>query len=200
MPTTTSSCSSSSCSSLPEWKLPGHLQPLFDDALELVRWEFPGSHPVIGGGAIRDALLGRPIKDIDVFMRSIDHNELDSELTVKVKQPAFLALYGRKDMHGAWDFLQDVQGLPVQLILADFMTPQELADSFDLNLSRATYDGYSLHVSAAFEEGVWDKAFRILRCESDLEERRSFKRVSRLQEKYPEYIHDETTLEQIRGH
>lgn len=80
------------------------------------------------------------------------------------------------------------------------MTPQELADSFDLNLSRATYDGYSLHVSAAFEEGVRDKAFRILRCESDLEERRSFKRVSRLQEKYPEYIHDETTLEQIRVH
>lgn len=200
MPAITSSSSSSSCLSSPEWKLPGHLQPLFDDALELVRWEFPGSHPVIGGGAVRDALLSRPIKDIDVFMRSIDHIELDSELTVKVNQPAFLALYGRKDMHGAWDFLQDVQGLPVQLILADFMTPQELADSFDLNLSRATYDGYSLYVSPAFEEGVRDKAFRILRCESDLEERRSFKRVSRLQEKYPEYIHDETTLEQLRVH
>lgn len=160
----------------------------FDKILEVVRWEFPGSHPVIGGGAIRDSILNRPIKDVDVFLRAKDHNySLDSELTKRIRCSPQTLAYGRPDMHGAWDFIQQIETYPVQLILADFEDLEDLAHTFDIGLSRATYDGTRIYVSPEFTKDVQDKAFRVRRADNQYELERSLKRVQRHLEKYPEF-------------
>lgn len=163
----------------------------FDKILEVVRWEFPSSHPVIGGGAIRDSILGRPIKDVDVFLRAKDHNySLDSELTKRIRCSPQTLAYGRADMHGAWDFLQHIEGYPAQLILADFENLEDLAHTFDIGLSRVTYDGERIYVSPEFTQDVHDKAFRIRRADNPHELERSLRRVQRHLEKYPEFSLD----------
>jgi len=174
--------------------LPQDIRDEFDRVLVEVRALFPGSYPVIGGGAVRDALHGRPIKDVDVFLRKQDHASLDHVFTVKVPTNPFMERYGRKDMHGAWDLTAcpfTGSRWPVQLILSDFENYMDLARTFDIGLSRATYahgtDGAHLYVTNEFIQDSEDKAFRIHRAETDMELRRSQKRVERLLTKYPDF-------------
>lgn len=160
----------------------------FREILEVIRWEFPGSHPVIGGGALRDSILGRPIKDVDVLLRAKDHEHLNSELTTYVRPPIIVQHgYGRADMYGCWNFKQQLCGYDVQLILADFEDVYDLAHTFDIGLCRVTYDGTTLYVSDEFKQDAADKAFRIRRADNQYELERSLRRVTRLQQKYPEF-------------
>lgn len=168
--------------------LPVERAAIFNEILTVVRWEFPGSHPVIGGGSLRDTILGAPIKDVDIFLRAKDHNyTLDSELTKRIRCSPQTAAYGRADMHGAWDFIPTIGGYPVQLILADFENLEDLAHTFDIGLSRVTYDGERLYASPEFLQDAEDKAFRIRRADNGYELARSLKRVQRHLEKYPEF-------------
>ena len=160
----------------------------FRDILQVVRWEFPGSHPVIGGGAIRDSYHGRPIKDVDVFMRKQDHETLNSELTRFIRPPMLVTHgYGSPDMHGAWDLVQAVAGYQVQLILADFENLEDLAGTFDIGLARATFDGQRVFYHPDFLEDSKNKELRIRRADNMFEKARSLKRIKRLAEKYPDF-------------
>lgn len=175
--------------------IPAYTLEQFDRILEVIRREFPGSRPVIGGGALRDSILGKPIKDVDVFLRAKDHNyTLDSGLTKRIRCSPQTLAYGRADMHGAWDFYQHLEGYPVQLILADFENLEDLAHTFDTGLSRVTYDGEQLYVSPEFAQDVADKAFRVRRADNPYELERTLKRIKRHQEKYPDYVLDESTI------
>lgn len=167
----------------------------FREILEVVRREFPGSHPVIGGGALRDSILGRPIKDVDVLLRAKDHEHLDSELTTYVRPPIIVQHgYGRADMYGCWNVKEQLCGYDVQLILADFEDLHDLAHTFDIGLCRVTYDGTELYVSPEFTQDAADKAFRIRRADNQYELERSLRRVTRLQQKYPEFELDHPVL------
>lgn len=160
----------------------------FREILDVIRWEFPGSHPVIGGGALRDSYHDRPIKDVDVFLRAQDHKTLDSELTTYIRPPAIVKSgYGRADMHGAWDLKQQINGYQVQLILADFTNLEDLAHTFDIGLARVTYDGDELYLSREFLEDSAAKRLLIRRADSRFEHERSIKRVKRLKGKYPDF-------------
>lgn len=167
-------------------------QHILNEVLEVIRWTVPGSHPVIGGGALRDHILGRPIKDIDVFVSTRDVGPFlvaDTSLLKKINCSPMTAQYGRKDMHGAWDFQQVIEGFAVQVILADFEDKRDLAHTFDLGLSRVTFDG-TLYVSPEFIQDATDKKFRIRRADNQYELERTYRRIKRLHEKYPEFTLD----------
>lgn len=169
----------------------------FQEILRVVRKKFPGSHPVIGGGALRDSILGRPIKDVDVLLRAKDHNSLDSDITSYVRPPIIVQHgYGRADMHGCWNYREQICGYDVQLILADFNDVYDLAHTFDIGLCRVTYDGSTLYVTEEFRKDAEDKKFRIHRADNAYELARSQRRVERLQQKYPEYQLDHPALSQ----
>lgn len=162
-----------------------------DYILDVVREAFPGASPIVGGGYLRDASLGRPINDVDIFLRASDHNyELTGGLVKKIPCSPQTATYGRSDMHGAWNFQQDLEGRPVQLILTDFDNLEALAYTFDLGISRVTYDGDRLFYSPDFLEDVRDRKFRIRRADNAYELERTYRRVHKLQQKYPDYTLD----------
>lgn len=168
-----------------------HLDVL-DKIMEEVRRSFPGSTPIVGGGFLRDAILQRPIKDVDIFLRGYDHGYClsSSPLVKAVRCSPQTAAYGRKDMYGAWDFLHPLEGYQVQLILTDFNSLEDLAHTFDLGISRVTYDGKRLYTSLDFLEDAEDKKFRIRRADNFYELQRTYRRIERLWEKYPDFTLD----------
>src|SRR5690606_25392744 len=103
---------------------------------------------------------------VDVFLRTQDHDNLNSELTKRLPCSILTRMYGRPDMHGAWDFIQTIEGYEIQLILADFEDQFELALTFDLGLSRVTYDGVHLNITNDFLRDAADKKFTILRADN----------------------------------
>lgn len=171
----------------------------FQEILRVVRWTFPGSDPVIGGGALRDAYFGRAIKDVDVFLRARDFTTLDSVYTTRIQCPPFLLTYGRRDMFGAWDFNHTIAGYPVQLVLAEFNNKIDLAHTFDIGLSRVTYDGGVVYFTEEFLEDSLQRLLNIRRADNHHEFRRSLRRVERLRGKYPEFSEADPHLATV-GH
>lgn len=156
--------------------------------LREVRAMFPGSHPVIGGGALRDAYHGRPIKDVDVFLRAAEFPLGLNHPLIKPLVPPTVCTYGlRSDMHGVWDAKVQMQGFDVQFIVADFDDAKDLAGTFDLGLSRITFDGDQVFMHPDFLEDSEAKAFRIRRADDDGQTTRSEKRIERLLTKYPDF-------------
>jgi len=160
----------------------------FREILREVRVMFPGSHPVIGGGALRDAYHGRPIKDVDIFLRATDFPDGLKHPLTKQYIPAFVSNYAlRSDMHGVWNFMAPVHGYEVQFILADFDSLTDLAGTFDLGLSRITYDGNEPYFHPDFIRDSEDRVFRICRADDDGQTIRSERRIDRLLNKYPDF-------------
>lgn len=168
--------------------IPSATLDAFTAILRAVREMFPESHPVIGGGALRDAFHGRPIKDVDVFMRATEFPFGLSHPHLKQLIPASIGTYAlRSDMHGVWDVSLPIQGFEVQLIVAEFDYAADLAKTFDLGLSRITFDGEDVFYSDDFIRDSHAKVFRILRADDDGQTTRSERRIERLLQKYPEF-------------
>lgn len=171
----------------------------FSWILREVRRMFPGSSPVIGGGALRDSFHKRPIKDVDVFLRAKDHPiGLDHPETSLVIPETISEYCGRPDLHGVWNVKDHIRGYEVQLIRSDFETPEDLAASFDIGLCRITYDGV-VYIHPAFTRDSLDKKFRIERHDNDNEVARSKRRITRLRTKYPDFTEEgvETTYAHV---
>ena len=167
----------------------------FKAILGEVKRMFPESHPVVGGGALRDAYHDRPIKDVDVFLRAKDHPLGLTHPDTRIFVPDFVCNYGlRSDMHGVWNVTRLINGYEVQLILADFENCIDLADTFDIGLSRATFDGSGdwVYHTDKFLQDSHDKAFRIYRADDDGQVARSERRIERLLKKYPNFHYDTT--------
>ena len=161
----------------------------FSEILRQVRVLVPGSHPVIGGGALRDLYHGRPIKDVDVFLRAEDHPAPLSHPGISLMIPPSISGYAlRSDMHGVWNVREPLCGFDVQLIVADFGDMFDLAETFDLGLSRITYEGGQyVHMTEDFLRDSLNQVFRILRSDDDGQTARSERRIERLLLKYPEF-------------
>lgn len=159
----------------------------YSGIIEAIRFRFPGSHPVIGGGALRDAFHGRPIKDVDVFLRAKDHPFGLAHPDIKTLVPANVGYGLRHDMHGVWDVTVPLFGQQVQLIVADFEDKFDLAPTFDLGFSRVTFDGDQVFYHDDFIRDSAAKVFRILRTDDDGTTARSERRIDRLSEKYPDF-------------
>ncbi len=160
----------------------------FDAILAHMREQFPGSQVFIGGGAVRDGLHERAIKDVDVFIQRSAFDTLDCPVTTRVPCNAFIEQYGRDDMHGAWDFTGKFFEWPVQLILADFDGMAQLAGSFDLGICQCVYhDTLGVYLTPDFIDDSEECVLRIVRADSELEIKRSMKRIERLALKYHEF-------------
>lgn len=55
----------------------------YRDVLETLQQGIPGSSVHIAGGAVRDTILGRPIKDIDIFLADAHSDDAAALLRAK---------------------------------------------------------------------------------------------------------------------
>lgn len=135
---------------------------------------------VIAGGAIRDMLLEKPIKDIDIFyMGKVDEEKLLKQFTNSSSETT---AYEKSDFnvtHGALWFPGCTY--PIQLIQVDCTDLQYwIMDTFGCNLSKAWY-GNGLYISQEFLD---DADMEILTFPKPV----STKYMAKMTEKYPDFI------------
>lgn len=170
------------------------MSPNFDDFDKLLNAAaqtlFLHSNPTIAGGAIRDTLLKRPIKDIDLFVTS-DVTE------ASLKQ--LVAMVNGRDLHSVdesdkgldytgsfeiYSFKYDTTfkaDVEVQVILvAD--VDEHIEDTFSIGLSKVSYSNAGLYMSRDFLKDAKDSTITVLTTSTKPEY------VARITQKYSSFV------------
>lgn len=162
---------------------------LLDAALALAKEKLGDRFAFVGGGAVRDTVLGRPIKDIDVWILVDDLSEFEGLLAEAGLQLEFNLDYFNYRALGT-SVLGEVDGLPVQLVALrrDLCPSMETATAqFDFGLCQISYDGVGLFPTSAFITDMLNNTMTLDLSRPGVDEARSRARYERLKEKYPEF-------------
>lgn len=172
-------------------------------ALEIIQYGFPDA--VIAGGALRDLILGREPKDIDVFAEhpstGFSTGSLVGANTAEIKEWAERYLGpARCVINSAWaNYNEGMDGvvcaveidtaltrpLPIQLIMMNRpMTLQSAVERIDFGLCRVSHDGARLYRHPDFDHDVTNQCFTLRRSNSLDQYDRSRARHRRLEQKY----------------
>ncbi len=137
-----------------------------------------GNEVVCAGGAIRDYLLDKPVKDIDIFYRGTLHSGVSAlfkdveDLFIKYEDSSFTLTHNVKA-------LDTYKSVPIQLIRVDKGYVLEHVDAFPTPLSSVWYDALDgLVVPANFIKCVEEKKFKF-------KENTDVSYASKLKAKYP---------------
>jgi len=159
---------------------------------------------LIAGGACRDHILGKPVKDIDVFVPDQDGIEMKlgtafGHLHVKPIIAAEYAGAGGEVEHVyEISFGDDPFGdshIPVQIIvLAQGLDPMERARHHDFGLCQAWYQEASetasgfVQATEAFHLDMTNRTFTLSHCEDEQQYARSMRRwTGKFKERFPGY-------------
>ncbi|SMG43374.1 hypothetical protein [Paraburkholderia susongensis] len=167
----------------------------FDEAL--ARLQAVGVQGLIAGGAVRDHLLNRPVKDIDVF---VPHSEgiqrkLQEAFGVLHVNPLISAEYagaGGEVEHvyeiniSSDPFDPDAGRPPLQVIvLASGLDPEERARHHDFGICQCWYRGNGqFGQTLAFTNDLMHKRFTLSHCEDQQQFDRSMRRWARFSERF----------------
>lgn len=157
---------------------------------------FPSA--IVAGGAIRDYIFGKPIKDIDVFVSWDDWFTLAQYCGV-----SFTKILDRDSAIEAWSLYLEIPDvycvygvtpvdgeLPVQIIvMKPGLTPVQRVDQLDFGFCQAYYDGgrKGIGITNHFAEDAQKKSITLVHCENQNGFYRSMIRYERLMQKYQEF-------------
>lgn len=143
---------------------------------------------ICAGGAVRDAINGKPVKDIDIFIAHVGEGlkvRLEAALHMEFKY--LCASYGTMgEVNTVWDAV----GLevPVQVIeLLPGYVPLDRVATMDFGICQCWNDGYNIDKTPAFSLDFMLDTFTLVQCENKREFERSMRRWKRLSQKYPEF-------------
>lgn len=159
-------------------------------ALE-VRKAFPESGAIVAGGAVRDLLHDRPVKDIDVFLR-LDIGTFSPGLArfERAGWPAAAAGWpAYPDSIFTVDIPAGVHMTPAQLVFVPVDPEWFVENVFDFGLSQAWVTPGRLRMTSAYWADHFSRSITYLRSRGDdipAPELRasSARRAERLREKY----------------
>jgi hypothetical protein len=148
-------------------------------------------HAYIGGGALRDLLNNRRIKDIDVFvpetadLGKIERLLLVSHKLTKTTKSSDYFDFADPTVVEAREYTPRITGLPINIIaMRDSHFPIEVnMNRFDFGLCRIAYDG-AWHISPDFDHDRYGQVLTLRRCENQTQMARSLERYKRFTEKY----------------
>lgn len=169
----------------------------WQDVLKEVQAVFPSA--VIAGGALRDLMHGRPIKDVDIFIPvSKDYiGSLDAayeamwdafageDITLDEQTQYGVRTLEDKD-RDLYAIFKLVKRDKYDLILC---TPEAARiETFDINICQITYDGQHIRTTGAFAHGFLTKTLKVMNVNRT---DRNKARLERIQQKYPDYTVEE---------
>lgn len=168
------------------------------EALHAVQTVAPGA--VIAGGALRDLFLGRPFKDLDIFVHLHDPANDRAAIFSALTALGFCSSgtidfsYAKgmtKECYAADSFTRSVMAfgcipvvglLEVQIVVLN--EPFKLS-RMDFGLCQIAYDGDALTYSDEFMHDAVNEVFTVCRADTEDELARSRRRYERLHNKYP---------------
>lgn len=148
---------------------------------------FPSA--VLAGGYLRDTMLGRPPKDIDVMVKAVDFDKYTPEQLSALGVVSSMDLsYTQSEVREIAEFDNEHGNLPVQIVVLDLdLEPVERALKVDFGLCQIMHDGWMFAYSDLFVADISARTFTLARCETSAEFERSMRRFERLKEKYPDF-------------
>jgi hypothetical protein len=114
-----------------------------------------GRHAIIAGGAIRDHLLGIPIKDIDVFVLGMTADAAKAIFKAEIIEYA--------GVEEARHQYQTIEGLRADLCFSRFDNVDEVLSSFDLGICRVAWDGWKYVLTEDFQRDRDEKTITVFR-------------------------------------
>ena len=102
-----------------------------------------GRHAIIAGGAIRDHILGLPVKDIDIFVLGMSAQSAKQIFGADIIEYA--------DVEEAKHQYRSQNGLTVDLVFSRYNNVQEVLEHFDLGICRVAWDGWDYVLTDDFE-------------------------------------------------
>ena len=102
-----------------------------------------GRHAIIAGGAIRDHILGLPVKDIDIFVLGMSAESAKEIFGADIIEYAGVA--EAKHQYRTQD------GLIADLVFSRYDNIQEVLEHFDLGICRVAWDGWDYVLTDDFE-------------------------------------------------
>ncbi|WP_186152430.1 hypothetical protein [Burkholderia gladioli] len=184
------------------------MQPITIEALQALvgkaRGVFGTNAVVIAGGAVRDTLHGRPVKDIDMFVTLADVTDGDPEEVGAWFKQACASLANLMHVGGSQTFRQTpaeygpltdfceipatAYGVPLQIILIDD-DPADDVHKYDFDLSQCFVTPNALFFTEAYRRSTEVREITYTPSAEDLAAQlRSKARLSRLRAKYPDWI------------
>ena len=146
---------------------------------------------VISGGAIRDLDLGRPVKDIDIFvsaeaaMKSIK-GVIGDMSTAWTENPEYADGTARAILASSTSNPVDKSQLPINITkLGKGSNPRERWREHDFGLCQIMFDGHKFESTEYYEHDKENQTLTLTHCDSYYAWYRSFKRYHRLFQKYP---------------
>lgn len=139
---------------------------------------------IIAGGAVRDLILGRKPKDLDIFVSVRAH-------TLAVMRPSGYS-WGFNAYHDALNssafrirniyqskwrgIIQPLQSIELEEMADD---PLTLIENFDFGICMAAYDGKEIIRSRHFDHDVEHKVFTLRHCRSLVKSKQRWKRITK---------------------
>lgn len=146
---------------------------------------------IIAGGAVRDEIFGKPVKDIDFFVSSedfVDVKKIQENLGKKVTRLTCTGYASIPDVGSVYDIEWKTGELPMQIIvMEDGMTPEQRINTFDFGFCQVGYNGKEIIASEHFTTDYESRTISLVYCENQHEHTRSMARYDRLSQKYPEF-------------
>jgi hypothetical protein len=105
-----------------------------------------GRHAIIAGGAIRDHILGLPVKDIDIFILGMPAQEAKEIFGADIIEYA--------GVEEAKHQCRSDSGLALDLVFSQYDNVYEVLAHFDLGICRVAWDGWDFVVTDDFV-GDW---------------------------------------------
>lgn len=143
---------------------------------------------LIAGGCLRDLILGKEVKDIDIFIPSSDLGAIKRELD-KISYVRGLLMEDQEEYKGSSFILASIdytgKGPPLNLILVNDITT--IPNNFDFGLNQISYRGDTIISTEAFNEDLQQQTFTLKWCENQERFDRCVRRFRRLWQKYPGY-------------
>jgi hypothetical protein len=145
----------------------------YDSILEALQRALPGSVH-IAGGAVRDTILDRPIRDIDIFLSHAASDRAAALLRTKfgyVKVGEWVRYEGFSDpmVERVGKFEKADETIPICLIgLAEDLDPYDNIARFDFGVCMAAWQGghCEMITSDDFKRDIESKIFRLCRADN----------------------------------
>jgi hypothetical protein len=144
----------------------------YDNILEALQRAIPGSVH-IAGGAVRDTILGRPIRDVDIFLSNVDAEPAAALLRAEfgyVKVGEWKQYMGFSDpmVERVAKFEKADETIPICLIgLKESLSPHDNIDRFDFGCCMAAWPGGTAKMitDVRFKRDVESKTFTLCRAD-----------------------------------
>jgi hypothetical protein len=172
----------------PKSSKPGINFPYLADLLKVAQTRDPAAH--VSGGCMRDMILKREIKDIDIFIHHDAFEETDRDFLINRGFSLSRSISGGSGfsdptVRAANDY-KAPGGIMVSLIsMAKPMTISEHLERHDFGICRVAFDGRTIIRHPDFDRDAAAQEFVLRRCESQWQFDRSLARYARLSKKYP---------------